>query len=145
MKKTISLLLLIILLITSPALAAISSFKQAEFPKYLPSLGDSAVPVSTNGAVGSMLIHQNYVVKGQNLDLYAKQYMKELRAREWKVRQYIRKSLGNGKANLIISAVHPMEYDLRLVLTNAGLKGQDFRLQLILKKSTKIKRVTPVR
>src|SRR3990167_3254870 len=105
--KLLPLFLITSLLFSLPLYAANKSYKQADFPKYLPALGDSVFPSSTNKPEGSTLIHQNFVIKGQNMDLYAKQYMKELRLREWKIKYYQRKNLGNNQAALVINGAHP--------------------------------------
>jgi len=143
--KLLPLFLITALLFSLPLYAANKAYKQAGFPKYLPALGDSVFPSSTNKPEGSTLIHQNYVIKGQNMDLYAKQYMKELRLREWKIKYYQRKNLGNNQAALVINSEHPLGYDLRLSFTTVATKNRDVKLKLILKKNVKIKRVNSAR
>ena len=143
--KLLPLFLITTLLFPLPLSAANKSYKQASFPKYLPSLGDSVFPSSPNKPEGSTLIHQNFVVKGQNMDLFAKQYMKELRVREWKIKHYQRKNLGGNQASLVINGAHPLGYELRLSSSTVATKNRDVKLKLILKKNLKIKRVNSAR
>lgn len=143
--KLLPLFLITSLLFSSTLYAANKTYKQADFPKYLPSLGDAVFPTSANKAEGSTLINQNFVIKGQNMDLFAKQYMKELRVREWKIKYYQRKNLGDNQASLVINGAHPLGYDLRLSFTTVATKNRDVKLKLILKKNVKIKRVNSAR
>lgn len=135
MKRLFAGFIISSFLLINPALAETTAYKPAEFPALLPSLGAAALPASPNNAGGDVLIHQNFWVKDQNVDLFTKQYLKDLRSKDWQIEKYLRQPKGRGETTLMLAASHSEGYELRLVIVDLPQKSEaGLKVKVVLRK-----------